>query len=114
MYISGDDDKQSVSEESKNELKKPLHTIAEIVKNKEPKRSTSSPCCSDSDLAGSAFHIHTPRQLSSFELWKQQHIFLPSLYSFPMTPTSYHHLTARQMSSALALRCQGDSRFCSS
>lgn len=113
FLFSEDSSKTTSTDEQKKEQKKPLHSIEEIVKGKDTNR-TSSPNSSSHELGGSAFHIHTPRPFPGLNFWKQQQLLIPNLYSFPMTSSPYDHVTSRQLSSALALRCQGDSRFCSS
>lgn len=96
---------------------KPLHSIADIVRDtgsdKKLSNNTSSFDLLAPNVSKSAFQLHSSRALHSLDIWKHHQMFLPSMYAFPMT-TTCDHVTARQASTALALHCHNDTRFCSS
>lgn len=85
---------------------KPLHTIEDIVRDTNTNKGLHKTVDSqDIALVKSAFQYTSVNNIhNNLHLWKQQHMFLPNIYSLPMTSSSYDHVTARQMSSALALR----------
>ena len=58
--------------------------------------------------SSSQLNINT---LQTYPFLKHQHLFLPNFYPLSSLTSSYDHVTAHQLSSALALRYPYDTRF---
>jgi len=103
-------DVKTANDDVKEHKPKTMYSIADLVgPATEPRTSKVPP-----EEAQSAFQIHNSRALQSYEFWKQQQFYFPSMYTSPLTSSPYDHVPVRQMTSALSLRCHGDPRFCSS
>ncbi|XP_052778780.1 paired box protein Pax-1-like [Mya arenaria] len=110
--ITKDDDKTipKVPDDTRKEHRtKTLYSIADLVNTNKPTEDVSRTVADD--MTKHAFHFHNSRQYQAFDFWKQHHLYLPNMYSGPVSTAAYDHVTVRQMTSAIALRCQGDARF---
>ena len=90
-----------------------IRSISDIVGEKTDsvprKRKLEEIESRQNDTPTSRFHVNS---VQTYPILKHQHLFLPNFLPLPIT--SYDHVTAQQLSSALALRYPCDTRYCSS